>query len=219
MTSIKKSNRILFTLIELLVTIAIIAMLASMLLPALSRVKGQARMIECMNNLKNISIPTMSYTNDNNGWIIPSTVNSVSWARFLFDQGYCDRNLCIYTDMLYLPKNFVCPTTLPTLTQDHINYSTVYGLRGDRRLSPFYLTEFFKASQLESIPPSRWNYIGDSINTTSMGPCYQFFNRMSSTRTIRMTHNHKGNMLCLDGHVAQIGTGNLEEYGILNYYP
>ena len=219
MNSSNKKRRMWFTLIELLVTIAIIAMLASMLLPALSRVKGQARMIECMNNLKNIAIPTMSYTNDNNGWIIPSAANGVSWARFLFDQGYCDRNLCIYTDMLYLPKNFVCPSTLPALVQDHINYSSVYGLRGDRRLSPFYLTNFFKASQLEELPPSKWNYIGDSINTVSMGPCYQFFNRMSATRTIRMTHGHKGNMLFLDGHVSQIGANNLDEYGILSYYP
>jgi len=83
-TSLSKAfastRRRAFTLIELLVVIAIIAILAAMLLPALSRAKQSAQRIVCVNHLKQLALATVMYAMDNDGYY-PSSNSPDKWPQ------------------------------------------------------------------------------------------------------------------------------------------
>jgi prepilin-type N-terminal cleavage/methylation domain-containing protein/prepilin-type processing-associated H-X9-DG protein len=77
-----------FTLIELLVVIAIIAILAGMLLPALSRTKEKASQTYCQNSMRQLGLATVLYADDNNG-LFPARRDDNRWPTQL-KPGYQD---------------------------------------------------------------------------------------------------------------------------------
>jgi len=76
-----------FTLIELLVVVAIIAILAAMLLPALTRGKNNARRIQCINNERQLILTWTMYTSDNRELLVPNGGGPLSQAPYLWVLG------------------------------------------------------------------------------------------------------------------------------------
>ena len=148
-----------FTLVELLVVIAVIALLAALLLPALKNARELAKQINCLNNQKQIGLSVMGYVNDCNGWF-PSCYSGAGAVygmyhtyTWVWAQKECNASI--------LP--FQCPSaTNPYDPKTDIWYGMNVCLNSGRVNSGLYSGTHLNISKVAN--PSRAVLLGDKYD-------------------------------------------------------
>lgn len=229
-----------FTLVELLVVIGIIALLISILLPALNRARQAAYDTECKSNLRQIGTAQHNYASENKGWSTALVYNMFtggggSWAKTLFERKY------LPTPAIGSRTALLCPIQKPQNWTTNANtWGGHYGMRfqwfdcfriqgGTVKNSGIAYDGPPVNPQINFGPSAEFLFVGDSIrdelDTIPFG-IYRYqsyvFSPYSGTPGARLAvhlrhPNQRGNFLFGDGHVESLGRGDLEgNYGALD---
>jgi len=184
--------------------VAIIAILASLLLPALARAKEKAKAAQCLNNLHQLGRATFLYAGDFEGKVMLDTLipGTNSWGTVLATN----------TDAT-APATFVCPSYKPS---QFFNWHTIYGIRRDPP-SNCVSGPGRVIFQLECVErPVDYLHAADTTSQAQGGYTayqYHFFRVANPVRIVHARHSGRANGLYLDGHVAPAARAELDSYG------
>ena len=213
-----------FTLIELLVVIAILAILISMLLPALNQAREAARGIQCTGNQKQISLYMQQYMNDNDTFAITVSLNPVRpWSAILYDLRYVKSK----TEPV-----FYCPSLRrPEVDSSSLYMFRTYGslyIRFDRaawteETYGDFIHPYENAGVLYRVQklkcPSRLPHFMDTVMLTTTPPCTgSWMGQMregSNSRTdpISFHHSKRANTVMFDGHAKSNNIEQMKDLG------
>jgi prepilin-type N-terminal cleavage/methylation domain-containing protein/prepilin-type processing-associated H-X9-DG protein len=182
-----------FTLIELLVVVAIIAVLAAMLLPALQNAKDQSKRSVCMGHLKQVATALLIMADDNDGWI--NGINASATTNGSYDVGvsnYWDHlvtNYLGHSDALVKVNSTACPG------KARVDPWTPYGVNM-AFVGPYYPMHSLR----EVVHTTRIFLVMDCYSTFNYNP---FLLDVTCIGASNASPHHRGlglNFVFVDGH-------------------